>query len=95
MTAFSVGDAVRVAQDVKRHGHAPGFVVMVDDTAGPLVDPAPATMPLGDRLPRHPEYGVVLGIHRPTWRQDMPGQLQYDSDAVRWFTADELVRRSG
>lgn len=87
---FAVGDAVRVAQGVRRHGTAPGFVVMVNETGGPLLDPTD-----GPDGPRHPEYGVILGTHRPTWRHDMPGQLQYDSDAVRWFAPHELVRRTG
>lgn len=95
-SAFSVGDAVRVAQGVARHAGAPGFVVMVDPIAGPLVDPAPDAMPLGDRdsLPRRPEYGVILTTHRPPWRADGSGQLNYDSDAVRWFTPAELTRRT-
>lgn len=93
---YEVGQAVRVAQGVKRHSGVPGFVVMVNETGGPLVEPAPATMPLGDRdsLPREPEYGVVLTTHRPPWRPDAPGQLSYDSDAVRWFRPDELTART-
>lgn len=95
MTAFQVGDPVRVAPAVKRHAGQPGFVVMVDPIAGPLVEPVPDRTPLEvrDANPRHPEYGVVLTVHRPPWRQDMPGQLMYDSEAVRWFTPAELVPR--
>jgi hypothetical protein len=90
-----VGDPVRVAPDVKRHGGQAGFVVMVNEGAGPLLEPVPDRTPLEarDTLPRHPEYGVVLTVHRPPWRQDMPGQLNYDSDAVRWFTPAELTSR--
>jgi hypothetical protein len=93
--SHAVGDAVRVAPDVKRHGGQIGFVVMVDPIAGPLTEPAPHFLPLEERdaLPRQPEYGVVLTGHRPPWRTDMPGQLMYDSDAVRWFAPHELVPR--
>ena len=92
---FQVGDPVRVARGVRVFGDRPGFVVMVNETGGPLVEPADPVMPLGERdtLPRHPEYGVVLTIHRPPWRKDAPGQLNYDSDMVMWFAPHELVTR--
>lgn len=95
MTAFQVGDAVRVAPTVKRVGGQAGYVVIVDPTAGPLVTPVAPHVPLGERdsLPRHPEYGVVLTDRRPPPRQDMPGQLNYDSGAVNWFAPHELVPR--
>ena len=95
MTDFKVGDSIRVAPGVKRHEGLIGFVVMVDPTAGPLVTPVNDRTPLEvrDALPRQPEYGVVLTGHRPPWRTDMPGQVMYDSDAVRWFAPHELVAR--
>lgn len=93
---FSVGDPVRVEMSVKRYGGKPGFVVTVNADGGPLLEPVTDAIPLGDRddLPRHPEYGVVLTIHRPQWRKDSPGSLSYDGDALKWFAPHELEARS-
>lgn len=93
---FQVGDPVRVAKGVHRLAGQAGFVVMVDPIAGPLIEPAPegATLNERDALPRHPEYGVVLTVHRPKWRRNRPGELVYDSDAVNWFRPSELIARS-
>lgn len=84
--AFQVGDAVRVHRNEKafpskgtwpRYREQPGFVVMVNSSE--------------DTEP--PEYGVVLTIHRPPWRQGRKAELIYDSDAVKWFAGHELIAR--
>lgn len=90
MTAFQVGDAVRASRDEdrfpvrgtwKRHRNRAGFVVCVNASAD--VDP--------------PEYGVIMTVDRPRWRQDdgHVGEVYYNSEAVLWFRGDELVHREG
>lgn len=94
---MNVGDPVRVAPTVRRFKNQVGFVVIVNATGGPLVEAVPhdTSNQLRDSLPRHPEYGVVLTTTRPPWRQDKARshELQYDSDAVKWFAPHELLAR--
>ena len=86
--AFQVGQAVRVQRDERlfpskgtwpRYRSQPGFVVMINSSE--------------DTEP--PEYGVVLTTTRPPWRREKnrQGEVQYDSDAVKWFAGHELVAR--
>lgn len=103
---FAVGDAIRISRDENIyaakgtwsvHRSKPGFVVIVNEGGGRLVDPEPAglTQEEKDALPRHHEYGVILTTTHPQWRKE-PGrqhELSYDSDAVLWFQPWELVAR--
>jgi hypothetical protein len=95
----NVGDAVRVGPNVRRLRNQVGFVVIVSEGAGPLIEPCPRDTPNHERdsLPRHPEYGVILTTTRPPWRQGKgrEREVQYDSDAVHWFAPHELIARAG
>jgi hypothetical protein len=86
-SALSVGDHVRVQRDEALRpskGTWPtvrgktGYVCIVSDGAGPNGEP---------------EYGVVLTVTRPAWRQEKGRrhELQYDSEAIKWFAPHELV----
>lgn len=90
-----VGDKVRIGSKVKNHGGKPGFIVVVNEDGGPAIDPIPAGTSNADRdrVPRHPEYGIILTTRQPPWRKDKPGQLSYDSDLVKWFAPWEVEAR--
>lgn len=88
---FSVGDAVRINRDEtlfpskgtwKNFAGKAGFVVMVSDGAGPFDTN---------------EFGVVVTTTRPPWRKDAghTNEVNYDSEAVRWFLEHELTSRNG
>lgn len=84
MGAFAVGDAVRTQRDE-------------------TLFPSRGTWPRYRNRPgfvvqlNHEagEYGVVLTVTRPPWRNGRVGELSYDSDMVSWFREDELVGREG
>lgn len=93
-TALSVGDHVRVQRDEAlypakgtwaRYRGKSGYVCIVAEGAGP-----------GPEGEAEPEYGVVLTVHRPRWRQEKGRghELQYDSEALKWFAPHELVALS-
>jgi hypothetical protein len=85
-TQFHVGDAVRTQRDETLFPPA-GTWHRYRNRPGFVVQ-------VND-VEGHVEYGVILTVTRPPWRNGRKGELSYDSDMVSWFAPHELVGREG